>query len=536
MTLKEILNATEGDHFEFKEAKNNYHFGEAAKYCCALANCGGGRFVLGVSDKRPRKVVGSNAFEQPERTRKGLMEKLRVRVDFQLYEYEGKRVLVFEVASRPVGLPVQADGTAWWRDGDSLVPMPEDIRRDIYFLESDHDFSADVCINALIHDLDQQAISNFRNIWASKKKNERLMVMTDEQILRDCGAVIDDGVTYAALVLFGKQAALRKHLPHAELVFEYRSANAAGPAQQREELPHGFFLFPDRIWELVNLRNDLQHFNVGFIVFDVPTFNELVVREAVLNAVCHRNYQLGGNIFVRQYQDRLTVESPGGFPHGVSVDNILYKQSPRNRRIAEILSLCGLVERAGQGMNLMYEYSIREAKALPDFSHTDKYGVFLTLHGIVIAKGMLALLEKIGNEQLKLFSTDDFLIINALFHQQQLDESLLPRLERLITMGVVEHIGRKKFVLARAFYDVVGKAGVHTRQIGLDRDTNKELIISHLRKSGEKGAPLKELQQVLPGHNRGQIQVLLRELRNDDKIFLRGKTAAAKWFIRIKSD
>ena len=110
-----------------------------------MANCGGGKFVLGISDKRPRKVVGSKAFEQPERTCKGLMDKLHVRVDFQLYEHEDGRVLVFEIASRPVGLPVQADGVAWWRIGDSLVPIPENVRRAIY-AESGHDFwlSADI--------------------------------------------------------------------------------------------------------------------------------------------------------------------------------------------------------------------------------------------------------------------------------------------------------------------------------------------------------------------------------------------------------
>ena len=60
------------------------------------------------------------------------------------------------------------------------------------------------------------------------------------------------------------------------------------------------------------MRNDKQHFQDGFFVFDVSTFNERVVREAILNAVSHRNYQMGGNVFVRQYRDRLVVESPGG--------------------------------------------------------------------------------------------------------------------------------------------------------------------------------------------------------------------------------
>jgi len=131
-TIEELLTAPEGEHYEFKEAKKSMDFQETLKYCCALANCGGGKIVFGVTDSRPRKVIGSAAFDQPERTRKGLIEKLRVNVDFQLYDYTGKRVLVFDVGSRPVGLPVQVDGKIWWREGDSLVPMPPEEMRKIF--------------------------------------------------------------------------------------------------------------------------------------------------------------------------------------------------------------------------------------------------------------------------------------------------------------------------------------------------------------------------------------------------------------------
>jgi ATP-dependent DNA helicase RecG len=79
-----------------------------------FTNCGGGKLIFGISNKRFRQVVGSKAFEQPECTRKGLIDKLHVMVDFQIYDYDGKRVLVFDVASRSLSLPVQVDGVAWW--------------------------------------------------------------------------------------------------------------------------------------------------------------------------------------------------------------------------------------------------------------------------------------------------------------------------------------------------------------------------------------------------------------------------------------
>ena len=530
MTIEELLEAKEGERVQFKEAKNRFSYAEATQCCCALANCGGGKLVFGISDERPRQVVGSKAFDQPERTRKGLIDKLKIMVDFQLYEYQGKRILVFDVASRPLGLPVLADGIAWWYEGDSLIPMPEEIRRRIY-AEADFDFSGSICPFAKLCDLDESAIESFRDKWVEKSGNRRIKTLSIEQLLRDCEAITEEGITYAALALFGKRESLGKYLPQAEIIFEYRSSEASGPASQREEFRIGFFACYNRLWELINLRNDRQHYQEGFFVYDIPTFNERVVREAILNAVSHRNYQMGGSVFIRQYRDRLVVESPGGFPNGISLDNILDRQLPRNRRIAEILALCGLVERSGQGMNLIYELSIKEAKQLPDFTGTDEDFVSITLNGLVLDTKMLSLINQIGNDRMETLSTGDFLAINALYHEQGITENLKPCLKKLGELGIVEHIGRNRYVLARNLYAVAGKSGVHTRVVGLDRDTNKELLLKHIRANGDSGTPFKELQQVLPGHNRSQIQVLMRELRADGRVYCRGKTSAAKWFL-----
>ena len=530
MTIEELLEAKEGEQYQFKEAKRHFDSNEAARCCCALANCGGGRLVFGISDKRPRKVVGSEAFDQPERTRKGLMDKLKIMVDFQILYQGKKRVLVFNVASRPLGLPVQVDGVAWWYEGDSLIPMPEGIRRKIYE-EVGFDFSGSICPAASLDDLDDAAIEAFRAKWIEKSGNKRLQNVSTEQLLRDCEAVTEEGVTYAALVLFGKRSALGKYLPQSEIIFEYRSLNASGPANQREEFRVGFFSCFDRLWELINLRNDIQHYQEGFFIFDIPTFNESAVREAILNAVSHRNYQLAGSVFIRQFPDRLVVESPGGLPNGISLDNILDRQVPRNRRIAAILALCGLVERSGQGMNIIYETSIKEAKPLPDFTGTDDSFVSLTLNGLIIDKAMLSVINKIGNQRLENLTTTDFLAINALYHGIALSEGQRSSMKRLTEMGIVEHIGRDKYVLARSLYSAVGKPGVHTRIVGLDRETNKELLLKHLKRKGTDGAPFRELQQVLPGLSRNQIWVLLRELRNENRIHCVGVTSSARWLL-----
>lgn len=113
-------------------------------------------------------------------------------------------------------------------------------------------------------------------------------------------------------------------------------------------------------------------------------------------------------------------------------------------------------------------------------------------------------------------------------NKRPLNEKMQSRLNRLIEMGIVEHIGRKMYVLARSLYAATGKSGMHTRHVGLDRDTNKELLLKHIRQNNEVGTPFKELQQVLPGLDRNQIRVLMRELRESGKVSCEGTTSAAR--------
>ena len=373
-----ILNEIEGERLEFKEARTSFQFDELVKYCAALANEGGGSIVLGITDRRPRWVVGSQAFPQPERTRTKLMEILRINVSCSVVSHPAGRVLVFDVPQRPVGTAVKVDGRYWARQADSLVPMPEDRLREI-FAESGHDFSADICARANLTDLEATSIEDFRRRWMDKSGNHSLSTLSPKHLLADAEALIDGQVTFAALILFGTRHSLGKYLAQSETVFEYRSSNASGPAQHREELRQGFFGYYDKLWDLINRRNDIQHFQSGLFILDVPTFSERTVREAVLNAVSHRDYQLSGSVFVRQYPRYLRIESPGGFPLGINESNVLDRQAPRNRRIADIFAKCGLVERSGQGMNLMFETNIKEGKLRPDFSGTDQYQVNLTL-------------------------------------------------------------------------------------------------------------------------------------------------------------
>jgi len=208
-------------------------------------------------------------------------------------------------------------------------------------------------------------------------------------------------------------------------------------------------------------------------------------------------------------------------------------QGQRNRRVSESFARCVLVERSGQGMNKIYEACIKESKPKPDFSHTDDYHVWLTLHGEVQHPEFIRFLEKLGRERLESFTTQDLLVVDHIFRDEPVPETFKGNQYRLAGRGVIERISRgrgTRYVLSRQFYEFIGKRGIYTRKRGLDHETNKMLILKHIEDTKGKGSPLGDLMQVLPMLSRRQIQRLVGELESEGRIFGRGKTRARLWY------
>ncbi len=526
--LKQILNSSENEHLEVKEAKTSFGPNDLVKYCVALANEGGGLMVLGVTDQIPREIVGSQAFLDLEKIKLQLFDSLHLRVGVEELFDSGQRVLVFRVPSRPIGVPIAYKGAYWMRAGGSLVLMTQDRLKSI-FEETVPDFSAEVCPKATITDLAPEALENFRSRWHRKTKRDSILQLSSKQLLTDTELITDEGMTFAALILFGSHQSLGRFLPNAEVVFEYRSKESSGPAQNRLDFREGLFLFEEKLTETIDLRNDVQHFREGLFVWGIPTFNETVIRESVLNAICHRDYRLGRSVFIRQFPKRMEIESPGGFLPGINPENVIDQHAHRNRRIAETLQRCGLVERSGQGMNLIFEKCIKESKDLPDFSGTDDFRVFLTLQGEINDPQFLRFLEKVGEDTLSSFSTKDLLLLDIIRRDGKILADYQNRLPRLLDSGVIERASRGGYLLSRSFYASIEKKGIYTRKKGLDRETNKALLLKHIQENKKEGSPLRDLIQVLPALSKSKVQNLLRELKAEKKIQAEGKTRAGRW-------
>lgn len=529
--LQRWMTGGEDEHLEFKEAKQQFGSDDLLSYCIAIANERGGRIVLGVTDRQPRRVVGSAVCMPPRDAKAVVFEKLRMRIEIEEVTHPDGRVVIIDVPSRPTGQPLEYRGRYLMRSNDSVVPMSATQLQKI-FAEASTDVSALLRDDARLADLDSAAVARFRASWARKAGNPHLETESERHLLEDAGLMRDGRLTNAALILLAGDRALARLLPAAEVVFEWRSGDRI-EYEDRHEFRGGAFLFLDALWDRINLRNTRETFRERLFVRDIATFNEFAIREAILNAIAHRDYAANGSVFVRQYPKRIEIESPGGFPPGITPENILFKQYPRNRCLAEALQRTGLVERSGQGIDRMVETSLRDGKAPPDFSQTDDYQVTVILAGVIQDVAFLRFLEGITAESSYSFTPSDLFVLDRINRQLPVPMPFRNQLARLHEHGIVERMGRgrgTRYILSKRLYDFLGNPAGYTRRRGLDRSTNKELLATHLQTNARHGSSFAELCDVLPTLSRNQVKKLIQELKAEGRIRVRGATRGALWY------
>ena len=386
------------DHIEFKEAKHNFDYNGGSHkdpkerrhcilgYVAALANEKGGRLVFGMKDERPHEVVGTT-YEEGNlgALEDAIYEKMQIRVRIsEVFEpskdaLDRKRVIIFNVPSRPIGKMLKFEGVPLMRTGESLREMSDSEMLKI-LTEQEPDYSAKVCEGLTMDDLDSKAIEVMKQKYAEKNENLGFESVSDEQALSDLDLLENGKLNYAALVLLGKQKTIRKYMPQNNVVIEYRNDPASIQYDARIEIQQPLFLAVEEIWAYINqpTLNPQVHISENAYIFDIKLFNKETIREAVLNAITHRSMIVQNDVVIKQSPTELTITNAGGFPIGVDTSNVLTVNStPRSKRLAEVLQKTGLVEKSGQGVDKMFTNCIMEAKALPDFSGTDNYQVSL---------------------------------------------------------------------------------------------------------------------------------------------------------------
>lgn len=517
---------------EFKTAENSFSRDkDLPDYCAAFSNTGGGKLILGVAPNRI--VVGTKAFLTTYNALSHeLLQKLRIRIDVEELILPEGRVLIFHIPPHPQGQPVKSTGKYKFpmRFGESLTEM-DNLTLKRIFNETDMDFSSQIVTGLSLIDLDDQAIENFRKLWAQKAQRKDYLSYPNEKTLRAIGLLSEKGLNYACLILFGKKEKIDELAPGSEIIFEWRQDSKKIPYDYRNNWREPFFKIYNDIWEAINARNIRYPFQEGLFQREIYAFSEKPIREAILNAVAHRDYTLHSrSIFIKASPEEFLIESPGGFPHGITIENILRETYWRNRRIAETLEKAGLVERSGQGMDDIFEGTIKEGKGLPDLSGSDDLSVRLRIPAQVKDKNFILFIEKITKEKQILLSFDEIYALEKIRDMQPVTE--IEYKKNFLDIGIIERVGRTrgaKYILSHKYYTYGDRVGEHTRLKGLSREKCKALIIEHLKQN--KGY-LYDLRTTFPELKPMDISNLLQELKKENKIEHIGSARTGYWKLK----
>lgn len=503
LTIEQLRNMRESeDHVEFKRCQQgNLSFNGSDKqkpsdrrkcilgYVVALANANGGYLVLGMEDAFPHKLVGTSQCENAlGKLENEIYKALQIPVDaYELFDEQNNRVVVVEIPRHPVGKALRFEDVPLWRSGEELIPMPDKVLFSI-LQETDPDYSQAICEGVTIDDLDKEAIDILKEKYARKQNNPTFTSLSDRQALSDLKLIEGNKVTNAAVLLVGKAEIIQQNFPQAKVQHEFRTTEGQERFDKRLSFVAPFYILIDQLWKAVNDRNGSVPVQEGAYMFDIPFFNEEVIREVINNAFAHRDYRLASEIVIKQYPTKLSVISPGGFPIGVTLENILSVSStPRNRLLADVLAATGIVERSGQGMDVIFRLTLSEGKQTPDYSKTNDYQVTAILSATVKDPGFALFIKSIQqelpeNQKLSVFDVLTFCAIRE--GKQPKDKEIA---KRLYSMGYLEKRGKTsaiRYILPRRYYELTGNQSEYSELTDWDDEQIWSVLFRYLKKYG----------------------------------------------------
>jgi len=353
--LEKLLNArSENEHLEFKEAKNRYDFEELLDYCVALANESGGRMVLGVTNTPPRRVVGTKAFDIPERTVAGIFERIGLKVLWHELQHPDGRVLVFEVPSRPIGQPVGYKGRYLMRAGEELVPMsPDQLRR--IFDEARPEFCDQAARTGcgeeeVVNLLDGQGYFELRRRPFPSTRKEVLETFVQKGFLRDEGGTFT--ITNLGALLLAKRLSDFDGLARkAVRVIVYDGTSKARVKDGKDITGQKGYAagFEDLMRYILDQLPANEEISDALRT-TTHAYPKKAIREIVGNAIVHQDFnEQGTGVTVEIYDDRIEVTNPG-VPI-LDVDRFIDENQSRNERFASALRQLGICEERGHGID-----------------------------------------------------------------------------------------------------------------------------------------------------------------------------------------
>ena len=370
--IRELIKPGESEFLELK--KSTGQLPRAAETLCAFLNGGGGKVLIGVAPEG--KMVGqqvtdktlqdiANTLREIEPTPQIIMR--RVELDKPSME-----VVVLEAIPIPEARPYVLNGRPFYRTGTTTAIMPQDMYQQMLLnrAHSQSRWENRVASGVTVADLDSEEILRTVRTGIAAGRLPESTGGDPVDVLDRLGLRINGQVLNAAVVLFGK-VFLPYYTQNQIRLARFKGTTKTEFLDNKQFYGHAFQLLDEAMLFIQRHLPVAGRITPGVIErIDEPIFPPLALREALVNAFCHRDYaNPGGAVSVAIFDDRLEIWSEGILPFGLKVEDLKrdHPSRPRNPLIADVFFRRGLVERWGRGTQTIVELCVKAGHPEPEF-------------------------------------------------------------------------------------------------------------------------------------------------------------------------
>lgn len=360
----------EHENLEFKSAtaSGGIHFDRVLKYCVAISNESGGKLILGVTDGRPRRVVGTQAANDPAGMQKKIFDTLHFLVRVEELGHPDGRVVVFHIPSRDRGTARQYEGAYWMRSGEELKPMTPERLKEI-FQEDKPDWLEEYSRTGLsaaevVELLDMQTFFELLGMGYPSEREGVIERLLSERLIEpgDGGFNIR---RLGALLLARRMEDFPDLARKAPRVVVY-SGNSKLETKQDETGRKGYAVGFQRLVKFVMSQLPQNEVIVDALRREVKLLPEVVIRELAANMLIHQEFnEEGMGAMIEIYDNRVEISNPG--EPIVPVDRFIDGYQSRNERLADLMRRFGICEEKSSGIDKVVKAAEVFQLPAPDF-------------------------------------------------------------------------------------------------------------------------------------------------------------------------
>lgn len=376
---------TETQILEFKQARNQLPQETIYEYCVAIGNEGGGFMLLGIEDKKPHIVKGSNAVDNPIGMSEKIFGKLKFRVDIEAVMHPDGRVVVFSIPPCPDGHPFHLDGKYLMRIGQSVQPMsPERLKK--LMSKRPPDWLEEHTKNRLgagrvLSLLDVPTFSKLLNISIPSTVEGMMSLLLGETLIDQDE---QEGESYSirrmgALLLAKDLKQFPEIYRKAPRVSVYRGANKLTDPIDYKVGELGYAVAFQGLVRFVNTHIPHREIIEDGLRKSVNIIPSIIVRELLANALVHQDLTITGtSVVVDIFDNRLEISNPG--EPIVPLDRLVDQVRSRNERLADLMRRMGICEERGSGIDKVIASVESLLLPAPSFRAQDNRTIF-TVYG-----------------------------------------------------------------------------------------------------------------------------------------------------------